>query len=138
MQANGSSSDGGLTLAGCDSSEQLQKFKYADGKFSLAIDDTKCLQAGRSTNEPPSDGHMVRVEDCIDDESLQLFSWSSSSGGAITTTAYPDFCVVSRGETANLGGTIIVKLCSILEPSRLDGWMLIWLLRRLTQHLLAL
>ena len=116
IEAESSSSGSGLELHTCNSSKDLQKFKFDGKKFHPASDESKCWRIGRHANTPPGHGNMIRVVDCAN-SSHQLFDWDGS--GPIK---HADYCVVSRGINAASGDTIIIVLCSQLDQPRSEGW----------------
>lgn len=91
--------DDDFRLSSCDASDPKQQFSFVGDQIQLAMDTSKCLQAGR--NVMPEDGRYLRVYACDDDETLQKFTWDAPDG-ALTLVDWPDYAVVFRGTTANV------------------------------------
>lgn len=120
MKVDGSGKDDDLLILGaCDTGEPDQKFAFDGFHIRTALDESKCLQAGRMRAK---DGKMIRVYPCDPDEPRQKFEWDIVNGGPLTLRDYPDFCVVFRGEKANVNvDPIIIKPCGLVSSMR-RGW----------------
>jgi transforming growth factor-beta-induced protein len=121
MEVDGDiSNDDSLLLGTCSDTSSKQEFTYDGTYLHPGGDSKKCLQAGRMN--APSDGKYLRVFECDSDHPLQKFSWNVNNGGPLTLTEYPEFCVVFRGNVANVDADpIIIKKCQDI-PFMRRGW----------------
>jgi len=127
IETSGHDKDDKLFLEECHSGKTTQQWEY-DGLTGLMRtvlgDGTyKCMQAGH-TKMPPEDGGKVQIFACDATDALQQFDWPSALGSPLALKMYPEYCVIFRGGTAELGvDPIIVKECIKLEKTRRDRWM---------------
>lgn len=97
--------DDDFRLVTCDKSDPKQQFSFVGDQIQLAMDPSKCVQAGR--DPMPSDGKYLRVYNCDANETLQRFSWAAPDG-ALTLLDFPDLAVVFRGVSANVNSDPII------------------------------
>ena len=124
MEADGSSDGSGIRLGTCDSSKASQEWQYDSfvGVFKTSVGSNKCLQAPGSGNVP-TNGRLMRVYGCNEDNPFQQFVWSAADGGPIKLAEYPEYCVVFRGVNADVGtDPIILKKCEDIINERGAGW----------------
>jgi hypothetical protein len=121
MEVDGEVADDDQLLLGtCNTTEAKQQFKFDGRLIRSAVDETKCLQAGRNKT-PPFEGQKMRIFTCDSSHPLQKFLWDSVNGGPLRLVDFDNFCVVFRGTTANLGeDPILVKYCDNVAMRR--GW----------------
>jgi len=107
MKVNGKGEDDDkFMLATCDASDPLQQFIFEGNQVKLALDKSKCIQAGR-VNAEPSHGHFIRVFSCDTSKPQQQFSWDAP-GGSLTLVQFPTLAVVFQGVEANVNKDCII------------------------------
>jgi len=104
MQVNGEGKDDDdFILATCNASDPRQQFVLEASQMKLALDPTKCAQAGR-LNPKPSHGHFLRVFSCDAMNAQQQITWNDS-----TLMLVPfGLAVVFQGVTADVDSDGII------------------------------
>ena len=107
MKVNGNGEDDDdFLLATCDASDPRQHFILDGNLIKIALDETKCAQAGR-LNPQPSHGNLLRVFLCDSGNPQQEFTWDAPSG-ALTLVKFPNLAVVFQGVNANVNKDRII------------------------------
>lgn len=124
MKINGNGNDDDeLYLATCNASDPKQQFKFVGSQVQLAMDTSKCLQAGRRNT--PSQGKYMRVYPCDATNDLQDFTWDRPEG-RLYPTQYSDVTVVYQGTTAHVNrDRIIVANIDTADVVARQGWKIL-------------
>jgi len=107
MKVNGNGEDDDeFMLASCDALDPLQQFIFDGYQVKLALDKSKCIQAGR-VNAQPSHGIFMRVFPCETSKVQQQFTWDGPNG-ALTLVQFPTLAIVFQGVEANVNEDRII------------------------------
>jgi len=83
-----------------------------NGLFHTELDDEWCIQAGKRGQV--EDGEFARMRKCNPSKELQQFEWRN--GGGIRPLSNDEFCLVWRGNHADVGiDPLIFKYCDDVE-----------------------